>query len=116
VQYVQIVSLPEPTPPNGSVKEKLLTIERSTNKVQRQAKKDEIYMNLKQQLFQDRDKFTSQLAENPLYSNPNFDNPWEVVSKISDRIIDEVIDSIEENDLEFGEKTYVQDFLKLQLN
>ena len=121
MQYVEVVSPFEnvkarKTISKDSLKDKLLTIERDANKKERQAKKDEIYKNLKQQLFKDRAKYISNLVENPLYSNPNFDSPWQVVSKISDRLIDEVIDSIEENELEFGEKTYVQDFIKLQLN
>lgn len=95
------------------------------------------FNELKKQVLKERMEFIESISEDPLYVNELFEQPWKLLSKykntlltsvycvhnhtnkcfhfsISDTLIDELINSLG-SEIDFGEKSFVEDFLKQEL-
>ncbi|XP_055844771.1 uncharacterized protein LOC129911121 [Episyrphus balteatus] len=64
-------------------------------------------------ILDERNAFIKRCKNDPFYNNPQFPQPWKVLSKISKVIAHEIVDNFE-NDLSFGEESYVRDFINME--
>ncbi|XP_055389993.1 uncharacterized protein LOC129618975 [Condylostylus longicornis] len=62
-------------------------------------------------IFENRMKFVRHISENPFYVNQNLSEPWKIVTKISERLLNEIAITVEK-DMNFGEKRFIADFLQ----
>jgi hypothetical protein len=75
---------------------------------------EENMKKLKQRALKERLKMIAQMMENPFYVNENISEPWKLLTKISNQLLDETITNII-GELEFGEKALVEKFLQHEL-
>lgn len=76
---------------------------------------DEIYMKkMKAIAIKERLNVIEQQSRNPLYVNEVCDEPWKLVSRISDRIVDDALKNVLV-DMDFGEKMFIEKFLRSEL-
>lgn len=66
-------------------------------------------------VIKERNRFIEAIAANPLYGNEIFSEPWKVVSKIANQIVDDTI-TLVENSVNFGEEKFVKDFIRMELD
>ncbi|XP_053699320.1 uncharacterized protein LOC128746297 [Sabethes cyaneus] len=83
---------------------------------QRNQRRKEFYAQLKQQVCGDRLQAIRRMAQNPVYVNENFQHPWRTVSRISDQLVDELVTELTKEGFDFGEQSFVEEFLRLQLD
>ncbi|XP_055615797.1 uncharacterized protein LOC129761959 [Toxorhynchites rutilus septentrionalis] len=117
LQYLEIVSPPEEELQSRSIPEVQSHInlaEEVANK-QRKQQRQQLYAQLKKQIFRDRLQTVRKMAANPIYVNANFERPWRTVSTISDQLVDELLAEVADQGLDFGEESFVEEFLRLQL-
>ncbi|KAL1392795.1 hypothetical protein pipiens_012220 [Culex pipiens pipiens] len=127
LQYLEIVSLSDGTSTNNGtavatarrlvpeVQSHLNLAEEVANHERRQ-RRDEFFAQLRKQVSRDRRKTIHRMATSPVYVNGNFERPWQTVSRVSDQLIEELIaDTAQDGALDFGERSFVEDFLRLQL-
>ncbi|KAL9695824.1 hypothetical protein quinque_015109 [Culex quinquefasciatus] len=127
LQYLEIVSLSDGTTANNGpavatarrlvpeVQSHLNLAEEVANHERRQ-RRDEFFAQLRKQVSRDRRKTIHRMATSPVYVNGNFERPWQTVSRVSDQLIEELIaDTAQDGALDFGERSFVEDFLRLQL-
>lgn len=85
-----------------------------SNMQQKQPSDDKNIQKELNKLRKDRLHFIEQIADNPLYVNEHFSQPWKVISKIAKQIVDDAIDDVERS-INFGEETFVRDFIQMEL-
>ncbi|XP_055586434.1 uncharacterized protein LOC129739075 [Uranotaenia lowii] len=126
LQYLEIVSPPDGDPPkqpsNAGINRTAIPEARShlnlvneTAVRERKQQRKQLYAQLKRQIFRDRLEAVRRMSQNPIYVNGNFDRPWQTVSRISDQLVDELVQETTEQGLDFGERSFVEDFIRLQL-
>ncbi|XP_073833462.1 uncharacterized protein [Musca autumnalis] len=67
-----------------------------------------------EQIIRKRNQFLKSCEKNRFYRNPNFPEPWKVFATLSERLLDEVLNDIE-NDFSAGVSKFVDDFLELEI-
>lgn len=76
---------------------------------------DEIYSKkMKALAIKERLGYIEQQSQNPLYVNEACEEPWKLVSKISDRLVLDAMEKVLEN-VDFGEVSFVEKFLRSEL-
>ncbi|XP_019552142.3 uncharacterized protein LOC109421960 isoform X2 [Aedes albopictus] len=123
LQYLEIVSPPDDdrtpnAPKPGSIPEvqSHINLAEEVALKQRQQRRQEMYGQLKKQVCRDRMRTLRRMAENPVYVNDHFDRPWQTVSRISDQLVEELTEETVRQGLDFGEASFVEDFLRMQLD
>ncbi|XP_065090055.1 uncharacterized protein LOC135711202 [Ochlerotatus camptorhynchus] len=119
MQYLEIVSPPDEervapvAAKPGSIPEvqSHINLAEEVAQKQRQQRRQELYGQLKKQVCRDRMRTLRRMAENPVYLNDHFEEPWQTVSRISDRLVEELM-----VDQDFGEASFVEEFLRMQLD
>lgn len=76
--------------------------------------KEENIKKLRQQAMKERVKMIESMSENPLYVNDHIAQPWKAFADISDRILDDMLKNIIDS-IDFGEKSFVDNFLQHEL-
>uniref|UniRef100_A0A1Q3G5F1 Uncharacterized protein n=1 Tax=Culex tarsalis TaxID=7177 RepID=A0A1Q3G5F1_CULTA len=129
LQYLEIVSLSDSNTNNNVNPGATATARRLVPEVQshlnlaeevanheRRQRREEFFAQLRKQVSRDRRKTIHRMATSPVYVNGNFERPWQTVSRVSDQLIEELIaDTAQDGGLDFGERSFVEDFLRLQL-
>uniref|UniRef100_A0A1I8Q090 Uncharacterized protein n=1 Tax=Stomoxys calcitrans TaxID=35570 RepID=A0A1I8Q090_STOCA len=64
-------------------------------------------------MIRQRNQFLKSCEKNPQYNNPNFSEPWKVVSIISEKLLDEVLETVA-TDFDACISKFVEDFLELE--
>ncbi|XP_058443135.1 uncharacterized protein LOC131425338 [Malaya genurostris] len=124
LQYLEIVSPPDKechtsnTNPSGKSLPEVqshLNLAQEVANQQHKQKRQDFYVQLKRQVCRNRLQTIRGMSQNPIYVNDNFERPWQTVSHISDRLVKELMVETAEQGLDFGEESFVEDFLRLQL-
>ncbi|XP_062537818.1 uncharacterized protein LOC134206144 [Armigeres subalbatus] len=122
LQYLEIVSPPEDEravhAKPGSIPEvqSHMNLAEEVARRERYQRRRELYGQLKKQVCRDRMRTLRRMAENPIYVNGHFDKPWQTVSHISDQLVDELTEETVRQGLDFGESSFVEEFLRMQLD
>lgn len=121
LQYLEIVSPPDDergASKPGSIPEvqSHINLAEEVAQRQRQLRRQEMYGQLKRQVCRDRMRTLRRMAENPIYVNGHFDKPWQTVSHISDQLVEELTEETVRQGLDFGETSFVEEFLRMQLD
>jgi hypothetical protein len=69
---------------------------------------------VKEEALRERLNYIQQMKENPLYVNQTIPEPWQLFARIADNLLEEMLDEVI-NELDFGEKSFVENFLKSEL-
>ncbi|KAG5676171.1 hypothetical protein PVAND_006020 [Polypedilum vanderplanki] len=69
---------------------------------------------LREQALAERLKIIESQSNNPLYNNSSFNEPWKMVAEVSDKLLEEMLENLIK-DFDFGEKSFVESFLKHEL-
>ncbi|XP_058822914.1 uncharacterized protein LOC131684236 [Topomyia yanbarensis] len=125
LQYLEIVSPPDeqitlpqagPIGQNLPVVQSHLDLATEVANRQRKQRRQELYAQLKKQVCRDRIQAVRRMSQNAVYVNDNFERPWQTVSRISDQLVEELMLETAEQGLDFGEESFVEEFLRLQLD
>lgn len=95
---------------------KPLTMEKSvksTRKLENPVNENSISI-IKEEALRERLNYIQQMMENPLYVNQTIPEPWRLFARIADNLLEEMLDEII-SELDFGEKSFVENFLKSEL-
>ncbi|CRK93265.1 CLUMA_CG006808, isoform A [Clunio marinus] len=110
VQYHFVKSKSEKKVQSSNVSKEIPKSSEDKKKIEK-AEEEKFTKEFKEQAMKERLDYKRQMSEDPLYVNKVISEPWKVFAKISDNILDDMLNEVMA-ELDFGEKAFVESFLR----